>query len=385
MKLKQPASYSSARELARKRLPRVLFDFIDGGADDEVTLRANREAFERVRLVPRTGTWNATPQLSTRILGEDLRMPVLLAPTGGLRLVAPEGDMAVARAARSAGLAHITASGSGFTLEEIASRTTPGWFQLYKFSDRDGMMSLAERAQNAGYRVLVLTFDTATSGNRERDVRNGFSYDLRPSPRNVLNLGPQLVRRPRWLARFMIDGMPVEMPNTASFGSDGRALSLADMAAHGAQSFSPGWEDLRRLRESWLGPIVVKGVMTSDDARRARDHGADGVVVSNHGGRQLDGLHASMEVLPGVADAVGDELSILVDSGVRRGSDVIKALACGADGVLIGRLPVWGLAAGGESGVDSVLENLRAEMIRTLCLLGCDSVAHLDRSWIDLD
>lgn len=239
-----------------------------------------------------------------------------------------------------------------------------------------------ERARRSGYRVLVATIDTAIAGNRERDFRNGFSYNLRINAKSAFHLGPQMARRPGWVHRFWRDGMPFELPNTAGSGSDGRAMPITEMGRTGAESFSPTWRDVARLREVWDGPLAVKGVLTGDDARRAVDLGADAVVVSNHGGRQLDGVPAAIDALPEVVDAVGGSAEVLFDGGVRRGGDVVRAVALGARAVLVGRLVVWGLAAGGEPGVVHVLEMLRSQMIRTMCLMGCASVAELDAGWL---
>ncbi|MEV5412171.1 alpha-hydroxy acid oxidase [Thermopolyspora sp. NPDC052614] len=376
-------NYADARRRAWKVLPRLLFDYIDGGADDELTMRDNVERFGELRLRPRTGEWVPVPELSTEVLGTALSMPVLTAPCGGMRLVHPDGDLAIARAAARAGVAPVVPSGGGYSLEEVAaSAEGPRWFQLYKFSNRAGMEGLVERARDAGYHALVMTIDTNIAGNRERDFRNGFGYDLRINVRNALRLGPQMARRPGWAFRFWRDGMPFELPNTAPFGSDGRAMSLTEMARSGAESFSPTWHDVALVRKVWNGALVVKGVLAGDDARQAVDLGADAVVVSNHGGRQLDGVPAAIDALPEVVAAVGGAAEILLDGGVRRGGDVVKALALGAKAVLLGRPIVWGLAVAGEAGAVHMLELLRAQIIRTMCLMGCPSVTRLGAEWL---
>ncbi|MCQ0018055.1 alpha-hydroxy acid oxidase [Actinomadura madurae] len=375
-------NHEDARRSARRVLPRLLFDYIDGGADDEVTLRRNSEAFDDLWLRPRMGEWTPRPVLATEVLGTELSMPVLTAPCGGMRLVHPAGDLAVARGAERAGVESVVPSGGGYSLDQVASASGPRWFQLYKFSDPVLMEAIVERARRSGYRVLVATIDTAIAGNRERDFRNGFSYNLRINAKSAFHLGPQMARRPGWVHRFWRDGMPFELPNTAGSGSDGRAMPITEMGRTGAESFSPTWRDVARLREVWDGPLAVKGVLTGDDARRAVDLGADAVVVSNHGGRQLDGVPAAIDALPEVVDAVGGSAEVLLDGGVRRGGDVVRAVALGARAVLVGRLVVWGLAAGGEPGVVHVLEMLRSQMIRTMCLMGCASVAELDAGWL---
>lgn len=382
LRLGRVLSYEDARRSARRTLPRLLFDYVDGAADSELTMRRNTECFDRIRLRPRAGEWTPAPKVTTKVLGTELSMPVLTAPCGGMRLVHPDGDMAVARAALRTGVAPVVPSGGGYSLEEVASVTGPQWFQLYKFSHQAGMEGLVERARNSGHQVMVATIDTGIAGNRERDFRNGFGYDLRINARSALRLGPQMARRPGWTFRFWRDGMPFELPNTARFGSDGRAMSLTEMARGGAESFSPTWRDIAWIRGAWDGALVVKGVLTGDDARRAVDLGADGVVVSNHGGRQLDGVPATVEALPEVVNAVGDSVEVLLDSGIRRGGDVLKALALGAKAVLVGRPVVWGLAIGGEAGVVHVLEQLRSQIIRNMVLMGCRSVDELGTDWL---
>jgi isopentenyl diphosphate isomerase/L-lactate dehydrogenase-like FMN-dependent dehydrogenase len=375
-------NYEDARRSARQILPGLLFDYVDGGADDELTMRRNCEHFERLQLRPRTGHWVAAPELATKVLGTTLSMPVLTAPCGGMRLVHPDGDRGVTRAATRAGVVPVVPAGGGHSLEEIASIEGPKWFQIYKFSRQEGMEMLVEQARHAGYLALVVTIDTGIAGNRERDFRNGFSYNLRIDAKNAIRLGPRLARRPGWVFRFWRDGMPFELPNTARFASDGRSMSIAEMARGDAESFSPTWEDVERIRRAWDAALVVKGVLTGDEARRAVDLGADAVVVSNHGGRQLDGVPATIDALPEVVAAIGDSAEVLFDSGVRRGGDVVKALALGAKAVLVGRPAVWGLAVAGEAGVAHVLETLRSQMIRTMSLLGCPSVAQLDPGWL---
>jgi isopentenyl diphosphate isomerase/L-lactate dehydrogenase-like FMN-dependent dehydrogenase len=247
------------------------------------------------------------------------------------------------------------------------------------------MEHLMHRAQDTGYSALVATVDTAVSGYRERDFKNGFSYSMRVNARNAVKLAPQLLQRPAWLTRYLLDGLPFEIPNTAGMTVDGKPLVLTEMTRSGVESHSPTWTDIDWLRATWRGPLVVKGLLTVDDARRAVDAGADAVIVSNHGGRQLDGAPATLTVLPRIVDAIGAHAEVLLDSGIRRGSDVLKALSFGARAVLVGRLPVWGLAAGGTAGVERVLELLRSEMVRTMRLMGCPSIADLDPSWLDED
>ncbi|TQL55948.1 alpha-hydroxy acid oxidase [Subtercola boreus] len=373
---------TDARRVARGQLPKAIFDYVDGGAEDEITLNWNRQAFSDISLAPHGATWVPDPDLRTTVLGFDLSMPVLTAPCGGMRLVHPDGDLGIARAAFEAGTVHVATSASGYSLEEIAKTPGEQWFQAYRFSNEQAMQTLVTRAQTAGFGALVATIDTAVAGNREKDFRNGFSYNMRINLQNIARMAPRMSTRPGWVYRFMRDGMPFELPNTADLTSDGKPMELTEMTRTGKDSHSPSWDDIRWMRSHWDGPLVVKGILTVADARRAVALGADGIIVSNHGGRQLDGAPATMTVLPQIADAVGHAVEILLDSGVRRGSDVIKARALGAKAVLVGRLPSYGLAVAGQSGVSHVLEILRAEMIRTMRLMGCTTMSALDPSWL---
>jgi L-lactate dehydrogenase (cytochrome) len=380
-RLARVLNYQDARRLAKWTLPRGVFDYVDGGTEDEITKRRNTAAFEELSLRPRMGIWVDEPEMSTTLFGQRISFPVLTAPCGGMKLVHPDGDIGVARAAASAGTMHVASSVSGFSLEEIAQGSpSQHWFQLYRFRGREGMENLVTRAKAAGYKAIVATLDTQVVSKRERDWRNGFSYSMRPNLANVLKLGPQLAPRPFWIARYVRDGMPFQVANTAAMARDGVPMLLSEMG-RGATS-SPTWEEVAWVRDNFDGPVLVKGVLTADDCRRALDLGCDGVVVSNHGGRQLDGVPATIQVLPEIVAAVGDRMEILLDGGVRRGSDVLKALALGAKAVLIGRPYVWGLALGGQDGVAHMLELLRAEMKRSMQLMGCESVHDLDHSWV---
>jgi len=381
IRLAKVLNYEDARRLARRTLPRAVFDYVDGGSEDEVTMRRNTEGFRDLRFSPRMGVWVEEPKLSTTLFGQSISFPVLAAPCGGLRLIHPHADIGVARASASAGTIHIASSAWGFSLEQIAeSSPDRHWFQLYRFMGRPGMENLVNRAKAAGYQAIVATVDTQVGSKRERNWRNGFSYSMRVNVANALKLGPQVAPRPFWLARYVRDGMPFQLANTAGMTRDGVPMSMPEMGYR--ESNSPTWEDVAWVRQNFDGPVLVKGVLTAEDARRALDLGCDGVVVSNHGGRQLDGAPATIDVLPEVVAAVGDRMEILVDGGVRRGSDVLKALALGAKAVLIGRPYVWGLALGGQDGVSHVLETLRAEMKRSMQLMGCSSVHDLDDTWL---
>jgi isopentenyl diphosphate isomerase/L-lactate dehydrogenase-like FMN-dependent dehydrogenase len=367
------------REAARRCLPRGLADYVDGGADDELTLAANRRAFTEVALRPRHGVWVDKPDLTTEVFGHRLSMPVLTAPCGGMRLVHPEGDCGVARGAAAAGTVAVVPSFAGYSAEQVmASSNGPKWLQLYNFTDRRILEGLVARAAAANYGALVCTIDTAVMGNREKDFRNGFTYDMRINVRNAVKAGPQLITRPGWAWRFWRDGMPFDFPNAIVPGEQNAPPSMTELSKSKGISVSPTWDDISRIREKWDRPLIVKGVLTGHDAKIAAEFGADGVIVSNHGGRQLDGAPASLAALDEVVGAVGDRLEILLDGGIRRGSDVVKALALGARAVLVGRPVVWGLAVGGEAGVTAVLEILRAELTRTMQLMGRSSVRELD-------
>jgi L-lactate dehydrogenase (cytochrome) len=380
-RLSKIQNYEDARRAARWVLPRAIYDYVDGGSEDELTRRRNTAAFEELNFRPRMGVWVDEPKLSTTLFGQTIGFPVLTAPCGGMRLVHPEADKGVARAAADAGTLHVASSVSGYSLEEIAEDSPAGhWFQLYRFRSRPGMENLVHRAQAAGYKAMVATVDTQTGSKRERDRRNGYGPSMRVNLSNAVRLGPQLATRPFWLARYMADGLPFSVANTAGMTRDGVALPLSAVGT--AESNSPTWEEIAWIRANWKGPLLAKGVLTAEDCRRALDLGCDGVVVSNHGGRQLDSTQATIEVLPEIVAAVGDQMEVILDSGVRRGKDVVKALALGAKAVLIGRYYVWGLALGGQVGVAHMLGQMRAEVRNTLQLMGCPSVQDLDPSWV---
>jgi L-lactate dehydrogenase (cytochrome) len=374
-------NHHDARAQARRVLPRGIADYVDGGAEDEVTLDRNVRQFERFALRPRMGKWVAEPELETTLFGCRLSMPVLTAPCGGMRLVHPDGDLAVARAAAAVGTRHIASAAGGYPLEEIAACGGEPWFQLYRFFDSRIMEKLVERAATAGYRVLVVTVDTPVGGRRERDYRNGFSLATAVDLRTALRAAPQLAPHPRWTYRFWRDGMPFDIPNTRGVLDD-KALALTELSRSGSAAHCPSWEEIAWIRDQWDGPLVIKGLLTAEDARRAVDTGADGIVVSNHGGRQLDSGLTTTQALPEIRSAVGDSIEVILDSGIRRGSDVIKSLALGAKAVLVGRLPVWGLAIAGQAGVEHGLNLLQSEITRTMRLLGCASVRDLDPSWL---
>jgi len=372
-------TFEDARRRARKRLPAAVFDYLDGGAEAELTMRANRAALEALEFVPRMGRTTGPADLTTTVLGQRVEVPILLSPVGYTRLVHPDGDVAGARAARAAGTIFTLSSMAGHTIEEVgAAAGDAGWFQLYLIGGRAGAEDLIDRAKAAGFRALVVTMDSQIPGNRERDGRHGIKFPITMTPRTVVRLAAQLAPRPGWLLRFRKGGLAFDMPNSRR--PDGTRLSMGEaigsMTAH-----APTWADLEWIRERWGGPVLAKGLVTAEDAKAAVAAGVDGIVVSNHGGRQLDGAPASADALVEIVDAVGDQVEVLVDGGIRRGSDVARVLALGARAAMIGRPWAFALSEG-QAGVERVLEVLRTDLDRTLRLLGCPSVADLDRSYV---
>lgn len=373
-------TYEDARRSARRRVPVAVFDYIDGGADAELTLRANRAAFESLRFIPRMGASVGVPELATTVLGTPVTMPVLLSPVGYSRLVHSEGDVAAVRAASNIGTIFTLSSMAGHTIEEVAGAAgLPPWFQLYFLGGRAGAERLIDRAQRARYAALVVTMDSQIPGNRERDRRHALTFPLRIDPRTVARLAVQLAPCPGWLFDFRRGGLRFDVPNAVD-APGGRPLSMGEAIASMTAN-APSWEDFEWIRQQWRGPVAAKGVLTTDDARRAVDAGVDAIIVSNHGGRQLDGVAASLPALAEVAAAVGDQVEVLVDGGIRRGSDVARALALGASAVMVGRPWIFALAHG-QAGVERMLEILRTDLDRTLRLLGCPSVGALDASYV---
>lgn len=380
--LSRAVNIEDLRELARRRLPRIVFNYIDGGADGEWTLRENRRAFDAITFRPHQAVAVPACDLRTRVLGTELSMPLLLAPVGYLRVMHPDGEIAAARAAGRAGVGFILSTVSGHRLENVkAASSGQVWYQLYLTGGRAAAENAMGRAMDVGYRVLVITIDSTVIGHRERELRDGMEQLLRGNIWSKIPFAPQVLARPRWLTRFLLDGGLPDMPNIVS--AETGVLRVRD--AHTAMKrevFS--WDDMQWIRALWKGPIVIKGVLSADDAKRSLDHGAAAVVVSNHGGRQLDGVPASLQVLPEVVAAVKDQAEVLMDSGIRRGSDIAKAMCMGARAVLCGRAFAYGLAAGGEAGVARAIEMLRSDLERCLKLLGCRSVDALNESYVQI-
>jgi isopentenyl diphosphate isomerase/L-lactate dehydrogenase-like FMN-dependent dehydrogenase len=370
------------RPLARRRLPRPVFDYLDGGADGEFTLRENCRVFDDVTFRPRHAVAVGNCDLRTRVLGLELSFPALLAPVGYSRLMHPDGEAGAARAAGAAGTAYILSTISGHRVEDVkAASSGPVFYQLYLMGGREASEAIIERARVAGCAALVVTIDTPVAGLRERDFRNGMKELMSGNLLEKIPFLPQMIARPRWIVSFLRDGGLSKLPNVVIPGKG--PMELVDVSKALASS-TVTWEDLKWIRNLWGGPLVIKGVLTAEDARRAVDEGAAAIVVSNHGGRQLDGVAPSLRALPEVVAAVNGQVEVLMDGGVRRGSDIVKAICLGARAVLCGRAYAYGLSAAGYAGVVRALEILRADVERTLRLLGCSSIAALDRSYVDV-
>jgi L-lactate dehydrogenase (cytochrome) len=370
------ANIADLRELAWRRLPRVLFDYIDGGAQDEVTLRANQEDFGRVTLVQRVLQDVSVRDHSVTVLGQKYNLPLILSPTGMTGLFWPNGALEAARAASAAGAGFCLSSMSTSTVEDISKVVKmPSWFQLYVMRDRGMSRELIERAKAAGCSALVLTVDLAMQGQRDRDVHNGLTIPPTLRISNLLNFAT----RPGWVWRYLTG--PKVLP--ASLIKPGQN-TLFTIAGYVNSQFdqSVTWKDIEWAKSIWGGPLAIKGILDPADARSAVEHGVDAVIVSNHGGRQLDGVRSAISALPDVVDAVAGRAEVLIDGGVRRGTDVLKAIALGAKACMIGRPYMYGLAAKGRPGVAQTLDLLRNEIDLALALTGNTSLAALDRSSI---
>jgi L-lactate dehydrogenase (cytochrome) len=364
-----PATVSDYRRLAESRLPRQLFDYIDGGAVDERTLAANREDLARLRLRQRVLRDVSRVETTTEIVGQAVTMPVVLAPVGLAGLMRRRGEVQAARAAEAAGIPFTLSTVGLCSLEEVRAATkAPFWFQLYMMRDRGHVRELLQRARGVGVQALVFTVDLAVVGSRYRDTRNGMGGGLSAwgSMRSALNFAAH----PRWLMDVALGGRPLLFGNLASYVAS--AKNIQQFRSWIDAQFDPSvtWRDIEWLRQEWPGTLIIKGILEPEDACAAADAGADGIVVSNHGGRQLDGAPSSISALPRVADAVDGRLEILMDGGVHSGQDVVKALALGARGVMIGRAWVYALAARGEAGVRHLLAQMRREIAVTLALTG---------------
>jgi len=366
------------RRLARRRLPRALFDFVDGGGGDEWSVRENRAAFERITFRPRVLVDVSKRDMTTTVLGQKLASPVVCAPTGMPGLLWPRGEVEAAKAAARVGSIYTLATRATCSIEEVAEAANGRvWFQVYVWQDRELTRKLVERAEAAGAKAMFLTVDVQVVSQRERDLRNGFTVP----PKVTLKNATDTLRKVDWLWR-MLRGPKITDRNFLGLSTRAGGSDLVRLGGYVNSLYDPSvdWDDFRWFRSLWKGPLVIKGITTAEDARLAVDHGADGVVVSNHGGRQLDYMPASIDALPEVVDAIGGRAEVLLDSGVRRGTDVVKALALGARACMVGRPYLWGLASGGQPGVERAITILNSEIDRTLALVGRPTLADLDPS-----
>jgi (S)-mandelate dehydrogenase len=367
------------RKIARRRLPHFSFEYLEGGAEDELALKRNRTVFERIAWLPRTLAGVGVPELSTEILGESCHLPLVIAPTGFNGMLWPQGDLQLAKAAADAGVPFTLSTVSNYPLAKMTAEV-PGriWFQLYPFKDQAFVDRLVDLALAAGVRTLVVTTDVPVLGAREWDQRN-YRAPMKLNFANLLDV----LAHPGWLRRVMIPRGAPQFENLREFLPPGVKSALAGVRFMGTQ-LNPrlSWQDMEHIRRRWQGKLVLKGILCVEDAQRAADTGADGIVLSNHGGRQLDSCVSGVELLPSVAAAVGGRLAVLVDGGFCRGLDVLKAIALGAHGVMIGRATLYGLAAGGQPGVAHALQVLRAEMERGMALVGCRTLGELGRHLI---
>ncbi len=384
-RLATAANTDDLRRIAKRRLPGGVFDYIDGGAEDERTMRANRDAYANYQFRPRVLRDVSVIDTTTSLLGRELALPLVLAPTGFTRIADPQGELAVARAAHRAGLPYTLSTLSTRSIEEVADANGAGrrWFQVYVWKDRALLRDMIDRAAAAGYEALVITVDTANLGRRERDVRRGFELP----PKLGLDSVIDGALHPSWTWRF-VRAEPIRFANVAtSAAATGQpeGTSAVNLAATFASQFDArlSWHDIEWFRSNWNGPIVLKGIQSVDDARAATEAGVEAIALSNHGGRQLDDAPAALELVAPVADAVGGHIEIICDGGVRRGSDIVKAIALGANACMAGRAYLYGLAAGGELGVDKVLDLLAGDVRRTMALLGVASVGDLSRDYLE--
>ena len=368
------------REMASKRMPKFLFEFVDRGNEDEVALRNNRTAFERIKLKPRTLVDVSGRGQEITLFGNKQSMPIAIAPTGVPGMLWHEGELALAHAAREAGIPFTLATGSITPMEKVVEQAGGRlWFQLYMWADRSMSHQLVKRARDAGFEALIVTVDGPVSGNREYNRRNGYTSSLTFNRKNVTDV----LMCPRWLISVLMRYLlTTGMPRRENYPDELRASIVSKPSL--VENDSLNWDDLRTLREMWPGKLIVKGILHPQDAVMAADCGADAVIVSNHGGRNLDSTMAPIEVLPEVVNAVGERITVLIDSGFRRGSDVVKALALGANAVLIGRAALYGTAVAGQAGAVRAIEIFREEIDRVMALVGCRSVAELNPEYVKL-
>jgi (S)-mandelate dehydrogenase len=371
--LSRLVSIEDLRQIARRRLPRAIFDFFDGGAEDEVTLRENRAAFERVRLLPKVLVNVAKVDMSAELFGVRAALPLAIAPTGGISAGRAGAELILARAAKAFGVPFTLATPAAFTIERVAKEVGGRlWFQLYAVREHEFREKLISRASAAGYEAMLVTVDLPVSGKRERDPRNGFRTPYNPNWRNSRDV----IFKPAWLLEIIVHGLP-GMANFDGYKFSTPAGTDIATAVGREMDAALDWEAIKRIRELWPRKLLLKGVERPEDAERAASIGCDGVVVSNHGGRQLDGAAPTLDALPAVAKAVGSRITVLLDGGVRRGVDILKARALGAQAVLTGRATLFGAMAGGEPGARRALEILASELERSMQLCGVRSIADI--------
>jgi (S)-mandelate dehydrogenase len=376
MRIEDAQNIFDLREIAKRRLPKWLFEFVDRGTEDEIALRNNREAFSRIQLRPRMLVDVSGRKLDTTVYGKEHKMPIGIAPTGAVGMMWYQGELALARAAKEAGIPFSLATGSITSMEEVAGEVGGTlWMQLYMWADRRLSHQLVRRASAAGFEALLVTVDGVVAGNREYNRRNGFSVPFKYNAKNTSDV----LRHPRWmlgvLGRYIANG---GMPTRANFPDELKGKITTEYGGNKeTRSDSLNWDDLKALRDIWPGKLLVKGLLHPDDAARSLEYGADGIIVSNHGGRNCDAAPSPIEVLPHIVKAVGDRTTVLFDSGVRRGSDVVKALALGARMVLIGRSTLYGTAAAGYAGAKRALDIYRGEISRSMAQIACNKVSEI--------
>ncbi len=374
-----PASAYAIEDLrlaAQRHLPRAIFDFFDGGAEDELTLRDNRAAFARLSFAPRVLRDVSVINTGTQLLEQSAALPMAIAPTGAVGYGRPGGDVAIARAAAAAGIPYTLSSSATASIEQIAD-AAPGrlWFQSYIFKNKTFQAALIERARVADYEALMITVDLPVGGKRERDQRNDFSVPFKLTPKNMLDFA----LHPAWMLNILRRGLPV-MENLRELELASTRPSASAIASSVGKNYDTAfdWDALQKLRDQWPRKLIVKGVLHPVDAQRLADMGCDAVVVSNHGGRQLDGAVATLDALPGIVQAIGGRIPVLLDGGIRRGSDIVKALACGASGVLLGRATLYGAVAGGQAGAERAIAILKDELTRTMQLCGVCTIQEIE-------
>jgi isopentenyl diphosphate isomerase/L-lactate dehydrogenase-like FMN-dependent dehydrogenase len=376
VRLERCYNIADLQAAGRRRLPKGVFEYVDRGTEDEVAAINNRAAFERVKMHNRVLVDVSKIDMGTTLFGKPMALPFAIAPTGVAGLCWYEGELELAKAAAAAGIPFTLATGSNTAMEKVVQEAGGRlWFQLYMWDKRELSYQLVERARDAGFEALILTVDAALGANREHNQRNGFSQPFRPSTRNMADL----MMHPGWLHRVLFRYLRTSgMPRHENYPAEYRDAITSNVGAKkDLRAHSMNWEDVDKLRQIWPGTLILKGILRADDAVRAAERGVDGIVVSNHGGRNMDSAVATLDVLPEIVDAVGHRTTVMLDSGIRRGSDIVKALALGAKAVLIGRATLYGIMVGGQAGAERALSILQNELRRTMAYVGCRSIAEV--------